>query len=133
MSPKEKVAAWADSSDPTQMLQRLKSGASDRKLRLFACGCAREVWHLFDYNHRIVRLAERFADGGATEERLRLAQDEGYVKGLFHSDSVAHACVHLDAWEAARAAHAAFVLTKMAEAEDRAGMGAISPTGASLP
>ena len=42
---------------------------SGRKLRLFACACARRVWPLFqaDVFRRAVELAERLADGDVTD------------------------------------------------------------------
>jgi hypothetical protein len=41
---------------------------SERKLRLFACGCCRHVWEWLDSAaHDAVEVAERYADGLATE------------------------------------------------------------------
>ena len=37
-------AAWLACTDPRPMLEFLRDQASDRKLRLFACGCCRHVW-----------------------------------------------------------------------------------------
>lgn len=74
-------AEWLTSTDPAAMLAaitdrtdsgrpRITDRASDRKLRLFACACCRLVWgRLTDArSRRAVEVAERFADGLATEE-----------------------------------------------------------------
>ena len=64
-------AEWLASADPVPMLRSL-AGASDRKLRLFACAACRRVWHLFagEGGRAAVEAAERFADGLATGEEL---------------------------------------------------------------
>jgi hypothetical protein len=57
------------------MLEFLRGNVSDRKGRLFGCGCCRRAWHLFDPGDRLaVELAERMSDGEAEPsegERLR--------------------------------------------------------------
>ena len=49
--------------------------AGRRKLRLFACGCCRQIWaNLGDSRLRgVVNAAERFADGQATAHEMRAA------------------------------------------------------------
>ena len=52
-------------------VQRTKAGK--RKLRLFACGCCRMIWHLLD--NKILRpaleAAERFANGEADKDEIQ--------------------------------------------------------------
>jgi len=62
-------ADWLSSTDTKRMLRFLGRRASVRKLRLFACACCRRVWPLLtdDRSRAAVEVAERFADGQATE------------------------------------------------------------------
>ncbi len=90
----EKVAdmteqEWITSTDPAAMLQHfvasgrhVQSGEtrtycaiSPRKLRLFACACCRQVWHLLtdERSRRAVEIAELFADGLAGGDDLTAA------------------------------------------------------------
>lgn len=99
---------WLSSDDPAAMLTELRGKASDRKLRLFACGCWRQVWPLLtddarcqrcwgvghyvgtrgerledcpdcggsgriNRSRQVVEVAERYADGEATEEERERA------------------------------------------------------------
>jgi hypothetical protein len=67
-------AEWLACGDPEAMLQHVRKKASQRKLRLFAVACCRQVWHLLNPKHRkSVGVAERFADGDATVAELRAA------------------------------------------------------------
>jgi hypothetical protein len=61
--------------DPWSMMHDLRPYGTDRKLRLYAVACARRVSHLMtDRRSRsALDVAERFADGMATEEERHLA------------------------------------------------------------
>jgi hypothetical protein len=63
---------WRECIDPGQMLAYLGDQASARKKRLFACACIRRVWPLLTEKRlrQAVRLAERFANGQASEQHL---------------------------------------------------------------
>jgi hypothetical protein len=56
---------WLTCADPEPMLKWWRGQVSERRLRLFACACARQVWHLLedDPARRAVALAEQLADG----------------------------------------------------------------------
>jgi hypothetical protein len=63
---------WLTGGDPFKMLARLHKEGSDRKLRLFACACVRQVWSALvdEISQRAVEVAERYADGQASREEL---------------------------------------------------------------
>jgi hypothetical protein len=48
---------------------------TDRELRLYACWCVRQVWHLLEYerSRHAVEVAERYAVGEATNAELAAA------------------------------------------------------------
>jgi hypothetical protein len=68
---------WLACTDLHKMLDTLRGSGkvSDRKLRLFACGCCRGIWHLVTdgRSQRAVEVAERYADGEAAGEDLAAA------------------------------------------------------------
>src|SRR5262245_15166045 len=63
---------WLECTDPTELLRFVRGNASDRKLRLFVCACGRRSRPLLDDElcRTTVEVAERYADGRATQEEL---------------------------------------------------------------
>ena len=72
-------AEWLASGD-LMMLEPLKGLATDRKLRLFACGCCRQVWDslVAGRGRNAVEVAERYADGQADDAAIAQARDLCY-------------------------------------------------------
>lgn len=68
-------AEWLNSTSPAAMLAHVPAKVSDRRLRLFAVACCRQVWgHLADPRSRkAVEVAEQYADGLATGEDILCA------------------------------------------------------------
>jgi hypothetical protein len=66
---------WTACADPWRMLESLPVKASARKLRLFACACVRQVWHLLadGRSRTAVDVAERHVDALAGQGRLPAA------------------------------------------------------------
>jgi hypothetical protein len=65
-------ADWLTCTDPDAMLEIFRRRATDRKVRLFACACCRQVWHLLSSpaSQRAVALAEEAADSPIGPARL---------------------------------------------------------------
>jgi hypothetical protein len=94
-------AEWDACADPTPMLESLRGKASDRKLRLFAVACCRQVWAWMtdERSRRGVETAERYAEGLVSEDELQDAR---------RGTGGAWTTVWGDGWhiyQAARAAH----------------------------
>ena len=89
-------ADWLACETPEPMLDFVNEQASERKLRLFACGCVRRVWRLLtDVRSRAaVRAAEQFADNN----RLRIIQRQ------IAAEEAVFASVGMASRKAARAA-----------------------------
>jgi hypothetical protein len=66
---------WPTCQSPEAMLNALTDEASPRKLRLYAVGCCRRIWHLLhdDRCRHAVEVAQRFVDGRATAFDLEAA------------------------------------------------------------
>ncbi|WP_238602601.1 hypothetical protein [Fimbriiglobus ruber] len=64
---------WLAATDPKRMLEFNRVRASARKLRLLACACCREVWHLLEdkQSRRVVAIVEKCADGTASKKEVR--------------------------------------------------------------
>ena len=69
-------AQWLACDDPAPMLAFLRRKVSDRKLRLFACACARAAWHLLSdgRSREAVEIVERCADRQARGRELGRAE-----------------------------------------------------------
>src|SRR5579884_4541723 len=72
MTPEE---WWDRCTDPLTMLEHIGPTADARGLRLFACACARRVWHLLvdDRSKDAVVVAEDYAEGRTSGERRAAA------------------------------------------------------------
>ena len=110
-------AEWLVSADPQAMLRWLADTthgpclrATDRKLRLFACACCRQVWPALtdERSRRAVLVAERFVDGAATQEERAAAWSAAWAAAWAAArdavGSAAWAAVGSAAWAAAGAA-----------------------------
>jgi hypothetical protein len=78
-------AEWLSCPDPEPMLSSLASrGAADeRKLRLVACACVRQAWHLLPPPAQAaVQAAEAHAGGAASGEDLAQARGRGALGWL---------------------------------------------------
>ena len=64
---------WLACDDPQQLLEFVRDKISDRKIRLVACACCRQIWeHLADErSRRAVEISEKYADGLVKEEEQR--------------------------------------------------------------
>lgn len=69
--------AWLNSVDPNPMLAYLPGRTSGRKLRIFACVCARRVMRLIadPLRRQAIETAELVAEGGAPWESLEGARE----------------------------------------------------------
>lgn len=73
-------AEWLAATDPQQMLKFLRGKVSNRKLRLFAVECCRQIWNLISdpRSRAAVEVTERYAHGGATAAELDAAGRAAY-------------------------------------------------------
>lgn len=70
-------AEWLALTDLKPMLEFIRSRASERKLLLFCCACCRSIWQLIpdERSRSAVVTVERFADGRASREELKTAEN----------------------------------------------------------
>jgi hypothetical protein len=76
-------AEWWACPGPKRMLDFLASRGDhdERRLRLVACACVRQAWHLLNPQARVaVEVAEAYAEGAATAADLAVAH--GRLEGL---------------------------------------------------
>jgi hypothetical protein len=68
-------AEWLAAADPLPMLDYLWEKTSDRKMRLYACGCCRRMWHLLecDGSRKAIEASELYADRRITQQQLAAA------------------------------------------------------------
>jgi hypothetical protein len=100
-----------------------KGVLTDRELRLFACWCVRQVWHLLtdERSRNAVEVAEQYANGNATEKELAAASDAAWAAVCDAASAAAWAAAwaaaRAAAWAAARdaASDAAWVLARAAQ------------------
>lgn len=96
---------WLECTRPGPMLRYLCERESERKLRLFGCGCCRRVWHLLkEERHRwVVEFVEQYADGQKTDEDLVAvrvgvsfrATDDNWATGAVESVTAVHTNPHM--------------------------------------
>ena len=76
----------------------------DRTVRLFACWCVRQVWHLLadERSRNTVEVAQRFAVGDATEQELVAAREAALAAARDAAREAAREAARDAAWAAAR-------------------------------
>jgi hypothetical protein len=115
----KKETTWRKSKNPLTRLLTLEGMVSDRKLRLFACGCARlHQERMTSHGQQAVEAAERFADDLAGYSKMITAGSavaaifQAWEFEDYHEDSpaslpscaedgVARATAYANAWQAA--------------------------------
>jgi len=112
-------AEWLNTNTASHMIEYLASRASERKLRLFACAACRRILCVmqFEASRKAVQVSERYADGQAERDELRLAWSE--------AEELADTAERLQmrGWNAARTASQS-ASTKALTAAERAALAA---------
>jgi hypothetical protein len=93
---------WLKCTDPKKMLSFLQGKVGERKRRLFACACCRQVWNslVLKSVRRGVEAAELYADGSVTDEELNAAYSaalRAFRRALERrvGDPASHTTLHL--------------------------------------
>jgi hypothetical protein len=99
---------WLKCTDPDRMLDHLYGMVGDRKMRLFACACCRNIWGLLrdEGTQAGVNTAERFAEGLSTDEELAVAGNAVTAASLA-ARAVQAATNRVAVWSARHAAECA--------------------------
>jgi len=105
---------WLDATNPEAMERLLVNTASPRKLRLYAVACCRRIWRLIlsEEDRDAVAVAERLADGLATNSERRTAVKRTSPSGQSDRCIAAECALAVDAAQAAvsTADHAALAV-----------------------
>ncbi len=97
-------AEWLAGTDPRSLLVALERKTGGRKPRLYACALARSLWpYLGDERSRaVVEVAERYADGAATESELIRARQAAVLAARGPASRLAAWAGDRHPWQAAR-------------------------------
>ncbi len=108
---------WQESTDPDELLEFLVDVLSERKLRLFACACCRELAHLVTEEHCLAALfaAEAAADDMLDSTALKEAWLQAHQHKPIFRDANWAAC-----WVAAPTVVQAIARTSMYVARELA-------------
>jgi hypothetical protein len=100
---------WRHAVEPQKMLKHLTGTAGERKLRLFAAACCRNIWYIIPKtpHQAALSVGERYADGIVDEQALEAAVKD--VPKVHIGDNAEADPYHLDCWrcDAVRSAIAA--------------------------
>jgi hypothetical protein len=102
-------AEWLACDNPEQMLAVVRGSAGERKLRLFACACARHFQRGLDLDDCLteaIDAAEEYADGRLDQKGLRKARTAAESARVEdeQGDEVGLVNVAVTQWSASRAA-----------------------------
>jgi hypothetical protein len=109
---------WLTCTVPGRMLELLRDTASDRNLRLFACACCRQEWHLIvdERSRKAVGVAERYTDGLTSRPELDAMREAAWdVWKVAETDAARIVAWHAEEAVAGNIAKAA---TRIARRED---------------
>lgn len=88
---------WLACLTARPLLNHIRDGASDRKLRLFACACCRTWPHIMVHDHltALVSVMEQFADGIELQRDLPIYPRDHFaalIRGIKSGNAFSAAC-----------------------------------------